>query len=85
MLVCMRTSINLPEALLAAAKAKAAGEGKTLTSLIEEGLRTVLSDSGDFSPALKPLPAFGDPDGKFLVDLTDRDALWRVLDDQERS
>lgn len=73
----MRTSINLPEALLTDAKAKAAGQGRTLTSLIEEGLRTVLADSDDSRPIDEPLPAFGDRDGKFLVDISDRDALWR--------
>jgi hypothetical protein len=26
------------------------------------------------------LPTFGDPDGEFLVDLSDREALWAALD-----
>jgi len=28
----------------------------------------------------QPLPTFGDPDGEFLVDLSDREALWAALD-----
>jgi hypothetical protein len=39
----MRTSVHIPDDLLRRAKKKALAEGRTLTSLIEEGLRTVLS------------------------------------------
>ena len=38
-----RTTIRLPEELLMRAKRKAVAEGKTLTSLIEQGLRLVMS------------------------------------------
>jgi hypothetical protein len=79
MLVCMRTTINLPDALGEAAKAKAAAEGRTLTSLIEEGLRTVLDGTGSAAEP-GPLPTFGDPGGRFLIDLADRDAVESALD-----
>jgi hypothetical protein len=39
-----RTTVRLPEDLLDRAKHKAAAEGRTLTSLIEDGLRLVLAD-----------------------------------------
>src|ERR1700732_5175022 len=39
-----RTTIRLPDELLTRAKRKAAAEGRTLTSLIEQGLRLVVSD-----------------------------------------
>lgn len=39
-----RTTVRLPPELLARAKRKAAAEGRTLTSLIEDGLRAVVSD-----------------------------------------
>ena len=42
----MRTTVRLREDLLRRAKKKAAEKGQTLTSLIEEGLRIVLADSG---------------------------------------
>jgi hypothetical protein len=38
-----RTTVRLPEDLLLRARQKAAAEGRTLTSLIEEGLRSVLA------------------------------------------
>ena len=39
----MRTTVRLPEDLLARAKRKAAAEGRTVTSYLEEGLRLVLA------------------------------------------
>jgi hypothetical protein len=38
----MRTTVRLPQDLLNRAKRKAAAEGRTLTSLIEDGLRAVV-------------------------------------------
>lgn len=78
MLVCMRTTINLPDALAEAAKARAASEGRTFTSVVEEGLRAVLAAEPTIAPV--KLPAYGAPDGKVLVDLADREALWAALD-----
>jgi hypothetical protein len=40
----MRTSVHIADSLLAEAKRKAAKEGRTLTSLIEEGLRIVVTE-----------------------------------------
>jgi len=51
-----RTTIRLPEDLLARARKKAASEGRTLTSLIEEGLTQVLSGERRPRKPFKPLP-----------------------------
>lgn len=78
MLICMRTTINLPDALAEAAKARARAEGRTFTSLVEDGLRTVLA-----APAIAStvtLPSYGAPGGRMLVDLLDRAALAEALD-----
>ncbi len=82
MLVCMRTTINLPDALADAAKHRAAEEGRTFTSVVEEGLRTVLEARPERQPTPE-LPAYGDPSGRFLVDPSDRAALWEALDADE--
>ncbi len=82
MLACMRTTLNLPDGLVAQAKARAAASGRTFTSLVEEGLRLLLEHSAELdtgTPA--PLPAYGEPGGRVLVDLSDRDAVWAVLDE----
>jgi hypothetical protein len=47
----MRTTVRLPEELLDRAKRKAAAEGRTLTSLIEDGLRLVTAE--DRKPSAK--------------------------------
>ena len=39
MIVCMRTSVNIPDALLDRAREKAAAEHTTVTDLVVEGLR----------------------------------------------
>lgn len=80
MLICMRTTLNLPEGLVAQAKARAAESGRTFTSLVEEGLRLVL-EQHDIPVTPEPLPAYGQPEARILVDLADRDALWATLDE----
>jgi len=80
MLICMRTTLNLPDALAEAVKARAAAQGRTFTSLVEEGLRAVLmTPEATDRPAAK-LPVSGRPGGRILVDLHDRDAVWDALD-----
>jgi predicted transcriptional regulator len=46
-----RTTVRLPDELLDRAKRKAAAEGRTLTSLIEEGLRQVVAEKRPARPA----------------------------------
>jgi hypothetical protein len=41
----MRTTIRLSDDLLRKAKKKAAQDGRTLTSLVEEGLKVVLAET----------------------------------------
>jgi len=77
--VCMRATINLPDSLAEAAKERARAEGRTFTSLVEEGLRSVLA-RGEWPADVEPLPTYGDPQGQFLVDITDRDVIWATLD-----
>jgi hypothetical protein len=84
MLICMRTTINLHDGLAEEAKRRARAEGRTFTSLVEEGLRAVLDrpirPHGDLV-----LPAHGGAGDDVLVDLDDREALWAALDEDEPS
>ena len=79
LLVCVRTTINLPDALAEAARAKASAEGRTFTSVVEEGLRAVLARQPDDDAAIE-LPTFGESSQQPLVELDDPDALWAALD-----
>ena len=73
--------MNLPDALMAQVRARAAASGRTTTSLVEEALRMLLATSDTAAPS-RELPTYGEPGGRFLVDLDDRDALWAALDDR---
>ncbi|WP_345187499.1 CopG family transcriptional regulator [Microbacterium panaciterrae] len=75
----MRTTLNLPDALAQAAKQRAAADGITLTSFIEEALRDRLDKEG-LHAARVPLPTFTPKTPGALIDLDDKDALWDILD-----
>jgi hypothetical protein len=66
-----RTTVRLPEALLSRAKRKAAAEGRTLTALIEEGLRLVVAENRKTKPAKRIMPRVSKASGGLLpgVDL----------------
>jgi hypothetical protein len=58
-----RTTVRLPEELLRRAKRKAAAEGRTLTSLIEDGLRLVVSKKRAEPKKERTLPRFSTATG----------------------
>ncbi|MEJ5868238.1 type II toxin-antitoxin system VapB family antitoxin [Pseudokineococcus sp. 5B2Z-1] len=76
----MRTTLNLADGLMAEVKQRASQEGRTTTSFIEEALRAYLAAERT-SPSDEPLPSWGSADGRVLVDLEDRDAVWAALDE----
>ena len=51
-----RTTVRLPHELLRRAKRKAAAEGRTLTSLIEDGLWLMVADSRKMPKKKRVLP-----------------------------
>jgi hypothetical protein len=80
-LYVMRTTVRLPPELMTAAQRHARETGRTLTSLIEDGLRLVLKtgQQGSDHPRT-PLPTWGSggllpgvdlDDGAALADLTE--------------
>lgn len=75
----MRTTMNLPDSLMESARRRAAEEGRTVTSLMEEALRELLCRPTSRAE-VEPLPTDGMQVGGFLVDIDDKDALWKILD-----
>ena len=77
-----RTTVRLPEDLIRQAKRKAAAEGRTLTALIEDGLRRVLSERGPARRRRRALPPVSAAGGGLMpgIDLDDPAAL-QELDD----
>jgi hypothetical protein len=83
MLLCMRTTIRLDDALLAEAKSHAAKTGRTLTALIEDALRASLAVQAE-SPGTDGwtrLPTVG---GTGLRPGVDLDSTSDLLDIMER-
>jgi len=75
-----RTTIRLPAELLKRAKRKAAAEGRTLTALIEEGLRRVVAEKKQepSQKKRKPLPVSKATGGlRPGVDLTQ---MWKIYE-----
>jgi hypothetical protein len=59
----MKTTVELPEALLARAKRHARRTGRPLRALIEEGIRRVLEETPSASPYRLPDRSVGEPGG----------------------
>ncbi len=81
--ICMRTTLEFEDALLKAAKRRAAEEGKTLTRLLEDALRRYLD------PAEKRKRPFRlkllTKKGRRVpgVNISDRDSLYERMDGRE--
>ena len=73
--------MNLPDALLERARERAAAEQRTVTSLVEEALRALLDGQRPASPPR--LPTDGHPEGRFLVDIDDKEALQAIFDEED--
>jgi hypothetical protein len=83
-LLSMRTTVRLDEDLLRQAKRLAAEKGTTLTALIDQGLREILS-RGDKAPAHKrvSLPTFKGRGLQPRVDLDDTSALLDLMEEDD--
>ena len=80
----MRTTVRLDDGLLEQAKAEARQKQKTLTSLIEEGLRLVLANGGIPVRRKKIVLPVSRERGGVLpgVDLDNNASLLDVMDDR---
>jgi hypothetical protein len=77
MVVCMKTTVNLPDELLREAKELARREHVTLTALIERGLRAVVAE-GEQAAAFVLPDATVDGNG---MQREFRDAPWERIRD----
>ena len=84
-----RTTVRLPEELLRRAKRKASAEGRTLTSLIEDGLRLMVAEKSTVvkrkrvfprisSATGGPMPGFGFLKFSELEELDDLEYVERM-------
>ena len=77
-----RTTVRLPEDLVVRAKRKAAAEGRSLTALIEDGLRRVVNEPAAAGRAVRVLPPVSSAVGGLMpgIDLSDSAALQDMDD-----
>lgn len=77
MLFHMKTTLILPDHLVRALKQRAVDQQTTLSAVVAEALRRGLEAEPVVS--LPPLPVY--PMGRPAVDVADRDALYRAMDE----
>jgi hypothetical protein len=77
-----RTTVRLPEDLLSRARRKAAEENRTLTSLIEDGLRVVVGEKRKVEKRRPVIPRVSKARGGLVpgVDLTNPSTLQEADD-----
>jgi Ribbon-helix-helix protein, copG family len=77
-----RTTVRLPDDLVRRAKRKALAEGRSLTALIEDGLRRVLNDRAPAARTKRVLPPVSLAAGGLMpgVNLDDAAALQEIED-----
>jgi hypothetical protein len=77
-----RTTVRLPDDLVRRAKKKALAEGRSLTALIEDGLRRVLDEPGAAARKKRALPPVSSAKGGLMpgIDLDDSAALQELED-----
>ena len=80
MLSVVRTTLNLPDALLDQLKRHARESGRTVTSVVEEALRDAIERSSGSQGDVVHFPVLGVPGGTPLADLSDRQQLLDLMD-----
>lgn len=79
-MVChMKTTLNIDDTVMASLRREAARTGRTMSELVETALRQLLQRPAGVTE-LVPLPSFDS--GGALVDVADRDALYRVMEER---
>jgi hypothetical protein len=72
----MKTTLQIDDRVFVKLKRYAAAQGRTMSDVVETALRRLLESRPERGP-LPPLPSFDG--GGTLVDVADREALYRVM------
>jgi hypothetical protein len=78
-----RTTVCLPPDLVRRAKHKAAEQGRSLTALIEEGLRRVVDENRAMRPSVRILPRVSTAKGGLMPGIALDDSALQEADDLE--
>ena len=83
MVIHMKTTLNINDTVMRRLREEAVRRETTMSALVEAGLRLVLADdgtAGDNRGTLPELPGWSS--GGHLVDISDREELYRAMDDE---
>ncbi len=81
----MKTTLNLNDEILKASRSRAVQGGLTLTRFVEDALRAKLMDEARPQPAFRLEVSTVTGTRPPSVDISDRDALYEVMDGDDRS
>ena len=73
----MKTTLQIDDGVMRDLKMRAARDGRTMSELVETALRRLLEER----PAEKDLPPLPVMMARELVDVSDRDALYRAMEE----
>ena len=73
----VKTTLTIDDSVMARLRREAARSGRTMSELVEMALRRLLQTKPD-AVDLQPLPSF--KSGGALVDVADREALYRAME-----
>lgn len=75
----MKTTLNIDDNVMQRLREEAARQGRTMSELVEAGLRRVL-DAPEQNDEQSPHPLPQWQSGGALIDVADRDALYQRMD-----
>ena len=78
----MKTTLNIEDLVMQRLREEAARRGTTMSALVEAGIRRMLAARGpseNLPESLTPLPSWNG--GRELVDIANREELYRVMEE----
>ena len=79
MVIHMKTTLNIDDSVMQRLREEAARQGKTMSELVEAGLRRILEEPvPETDQVREPLPQWRS--GGAFVEVADRDALYERMD-----
>ena len=83
MLLHMRTTLNLPDELYRAARVRAAQDGRTVTSVMEQALRAFLDEHAPEPKPYRVKPLKMGMPGELMIDIDNNAAVREFLDAED--
>ena len=81
MVIHMKTTFNIDDALMQQLRVEAARRGVTMTQIVESGIRHMIATSLKSTGNAQELPKLPSKAmGRAMIDIADREELYRIFD-----